>query len=88
MSQGQSFILELPDYSKITFPETDPIPMEQLVPDANEVSVSLFKDLIKYNQQERSSAENALIHKYFYTQPLCARLEDMPKLNDGNCTLV
>lgn len=73
----------MPDYSKITFPETDPIPLEQLVPDANEVSLSLFKEFIKYNQEARMTAEQALLHKYFYTQPLCARLKDMPKLQDG-----
>jgi hypothetical protein len=68
----------LPDYSKITFPETDPIPLEDLVPEASEDAVDLFKQFVKYNAEERSTAEAALLHRYFFTKPMAARMEAMP----------
>ncbi len=73
-----AIIPELPDYSKITFPETDPIPLEYLVPEASEDAVDLFKQFVKYNAEERSTAEAALLHRYFFTKPMAARMEAMP----------
>ena len=70
----------MPDYSKITFPETDPIPLEDLVPEASDDAVALFKQFVMYDAEKRLSAESALLQPYFYTQPMAAKLEDMPTL--------
>ena len=35
--------LDLPDYSKITFPPTEAVPLESLIPDATEDAKALFK---------------------------------------------
>ncbi len=40
---------DLPDYSKITFPETKPIQLEDLIPEASDEAVDLFKRFILYD---------------------------------------
>ena len=69
---------DLPDYLKITFPETAPVPLEDLVPEAPDEAVDLFKKFILYDSENRVSAAEALLHRYFYTAPMAARLEEMP----------
>jgi hypothetical protein len=68
----------LPDYSKITFPETTAIKLEDLVPDAQEDATILFKRFIIYDSSKRISAMEAITHKYFSNEPLPARLKDIP----------
>ena len=70
--------IDLPDYLKITFPETAPVPLEDLVPEAPDEAVNLFKKFILYDSENRVSAAEALLHRYFYTAPMAARLEEMP----------
>ena len=69
---------ELPDFSKITFPDTKPINLESIVPDAPKEAVDLFKEFVKYDGAKRMTARNALQHDYFSTQPLAATLAEMP----------
>ena len=69
---------ELPDFSKITFPDTKPIDLESIVPDATPEAVDLFKQFVKYDSAKRMSAKNALQHEYFSSSPLAATLAEMP----------
>jgi hypothetical protein len=74
---------DLPDYSKITFPSTPPIPLERVVPTAKADELALFKQFITYDSARRISAEQALLDPYFYNEPLPSRLSDMPKPQGG-----
>ncbi|TRY74932.1 hypothetical protein TCAL_14612 [Tigriopus californicus] len=71
---------DLPDYSKITFPRTTAIPLENLVPDAPSEAQALFKRFIKYDSKKRMSAQEALQDMYFFVPPFPARQPDMPKI--------
>lgn len=63
-------VKDLPDYNKISFPQTEPIPLEELVPDACEDALNLLKQFLVYNSKSRISAEKAILHLYFFTEPL------------------
>ena len=71
-------VRELPDYSKITFPEADAVSLEEMVPDAAGDATDLFSRFITYNSSERISARAALRHEYFSNLPTPARLSQMP----------
>ena len=70
---------ELPDFRKITFPDTEPVDFKLIVPDATEEAVDLFQSLVKYNSQQRVNANDALKHEYFSKSPLAAHLNAMPR---------
>ena len=72
-------VRELPDFSKITFPDTEPINLGAIVPDASDEAVDLFKEFVKYESEKRIIAKEALKHKYFTTSPTAACLDEMPK---------
>ncbi|OWR49543.1 cyclin-dependent kinase 20 [Danaus plexippus] len=72
---------ELPDYHKITFPESSPMPWTELLPGVEPDAIHLIKSFILYDAQKRISAKEALNHPWFHTKPLPAALEDMPKAN-------
>ncbi|KAK8739931.1 hypothetical protein OTU49_003270 [Cherax quadricarinatus] len=68
----------LPDYKKITFPESKPVPLEQVLPDAPPDAIDLIKKFLIYSTNKRISAKKALLHQYFFTAPLAAPLHQMP----------
>ena len=69
----------MPDYSKITFPRTAPIPLENLLPDAHASAHALFKRFIKYDAAKRVAARDALLDEYFHIPPLPPTdLREMP----------
>ena len=70
---------DLPDFRKITFPDTQPVDLRLIVPDAPDEAVDLFKSMVKYNSQQRLNANDALMHEYFSKPPLAAKLASMPK---------
>lgn len=76
-------LTELPDYNKIEFPNYDPIPFEDLVPDACKESVDLLKRFLVYRSDRRLRAKEGLLHAYFYVQPLPCHHTDLsiPKRN-------
>lgn len=76
-------LTELPDYNKIEFPYYDPIPFEELVPDACKESVDLLKRFLVYRSDKRLRAKDGLLHAYFYVQPLPCHHTDLsiPKRN-------
>ena len=63
----------LPDYSKITFPDTAGVAYTDMVPDATPGAVDLLGNLVLYNSANRLAASVALKHHYFYEQPFPAR---------------
>ncbi|XP_070558449.1 cyclin-dependent kinase 20-like isoform X1 [Ptychodera flava] len=70
---------DLPDYKKITFPENPPIPLEQIVPDAPPEALDLLKKFLVYPSKQRISAAEALLHPYFFTEPLPAHHSELPR---------
>ncbi|XP_023940409.1 cyclin-dependent kinase 20 [Bicyclus anynana] len=70
---------ELPDYHKITFPESSPMPWPDLLPGVDADAIDLIKSIIIYDEQKRISAKEAIRHAWFQTRPLPATLEDMPR---------
>ncbi|XP_048475884.1 cyclin-dependent kinase 20-like [Rhincodon typus] len=71
-------IKELPDYNKITFKENPPIPLEHVVPDASTEAVDLLKRFLVYPSKQRISAAEALLHPYFFKEPLPAHHSELP----------
>jgi len=69
---------ELPDFNKITFPENEAIPFENLVPDASEEALDLLKQFLVYSSKDRIPASEALLHSYFFTTPLPAHHSELP----------
>ena len=52
--------------------------LEDLIPEASDDATELFKQFILYDSDKRISAESGLVHRYFCTPPIAAKLEDMP----------
>ncbi|XP_061721361.1 cyclin-dependent kinase 20-like isoform X2 [Cydia pomonella] len=70
---------QLPDFHKITFPESSPTPWSELIPTVEADAVHLIKCCLYYDADKRISAKQALLHQWFQTRPLPASLADMPK---------
>ena len=68
----------LPDYQKIIFPENEPIPFEEIFPDASAEALDLVKKFLVYDSKKRISATEALLHPYFFTEPLPAHHSELP----------
>ncbi|XP_042201454.1 cyclin-dependent kinase 20 isoform X2 [Callorhinchus milii] len=71
-------ITELPDYNKITFKENPPIPLRHIVPDAAPEAVDLLQRFLVYPSARRIRAAQALLHPYFFTEPLPAHHSELP----------
>jgi cell cycle related kinase len=71
-------LTELPDYNKIEFPHYDPIPFEELVPDACKEAVDLLQCFLVYRSDKRIRARDAILHPYFYKSPLPCHHTDLP----------
>ena len=70
---------DLPDYSKITFPETDPVPLGEILSEDGGPSAShLFTQFIRYDSAKRMTARDALSHPFFWEDPRPAAPSDMP----------
>lgn len=70
---------ELPDFHKITFPQSTPTPWPELLPGVESDAIHLVESFILYDTNKRISAKEALRHQWFKNRPLPASLEDMPK---------
>ena len=69
---------QLPDYNKIEFPHYEPIPFEEIIPDACREAIDLIKLFLVYRSDIRIRAKNALLHPYFFVQPLPCHHTDLP----------
>ena len=73
--------LELPDYSKITFPETSAVPLSEILAtgDCSPAAIDLFQGFITYDAGRRRSAQEALDHYYFMEEdPPAEPIHQMP----------
>ncbi|XP_047510229.1 cyclin-dependent kinase 20-like isoform X2 [Pieris napi] len=71
----------LPDYHKITFPESPPMSWTEILPGVEPDAVNFIKSFLLYDENKRISAKEALRHSWFRTKPTPANLEDMPRPN-------
>jgi len=53
------------------------VPFAELIPDASKEALSLLEGLLVYDPTARLSASDALLHTYFFTEPLPAEAEDL-----------
>ncbi|KPI92317.1 Cyclin-dependent kinase 20 [Papilio xuthus] len=72
---------KLPDYHKITFPDSTPTPWSDLLPGVESEAIDLIKSFVLYNADRRISAKEALRHPWFHSRPPPAAIDDMPKPN-------
>ncbi|CAN8009156.1 unnamed protein product, partial [Ixodes pacificus] len=63
-------LAQLPDYSKITFPESEALPWRDLLPDVGRSSRDLVKGFLVYDPLSRLSCSQALLHPFFWSEPL------------------
>lgn len=52
--------------------------MEEIVPDASPEALKLLKKSLVYPTKQRISAKEALLHPYFFTEPLPAHHSELP----------
>ena len=64
-------VVSLPDFGKISFPDTAPLPWEDVLtgPEALPVAQTLCSSLLSLNPAHRPSAADALRAQYFLCQP-------------------
>jgi cell cycle related kinase len=79
-------LVNLPDYNKIEFPHYDPMPFYELVPDASNEAVDLIKRFLVYRSDLRIRACDAILHPYFYVEPLPCHHTDLPIPRRGKKT--
>lgn len=68
----------LPDYNKITFQEMPGVPLDQIVADATPEAMDLLKSFLVYSSGKRARAQDAIVHEYFFTDPLPAHHSELP----------
>ncbi|KAK9509072.1 hypothetical protein O3M35_006471 [Rhynocoris fuscipes] len=69
----------LPDYNKISFAPSKPIPWTTLLPGASQSAIDLVKSFVIYNSRKRLPASQALNHQYFSIAPLAINESELPK---------
>ncbi|CAH2045421.1 unnamed protein product, partial [Iphiclides podalirius] len=72
---------ELPDYHKITFPESSPTPWTELLPGVEPEALDLIKSFVLYDANKRISAKEALRCAWLHARPFPATMPEMPKPN-------
>ena len=68
----------MPDYNKISFSEFARVPFDELLPDASPAAVELLSRFLVYNSKLRVPAREALLHEYFFQDPLPAHHSELP----------
>ncbi|NP_001089767.1 uncharacterized protein LOC734831 [Xenopus laevis] len=71
-------ITDLPDYNKISFKEHRPLPPERIVPDTSPEALHLLMRFLVYPSNLRIRAAEALLHPYFFGEPLPAHHSELP----------
>lgn len=61
---------EMPDYNKLKFTKCDPVPINVLLPDIDELLADLVGKLILYNADKRLNAYEVLYSYFFILKPL------------------
>ncbi|KAL0480539.1 cyclin-dependent kinase Cdk20 [Acrasis kona] len=70
-------VRKLPDYNKITFTKMNPVPMNQLVPNASPHAIDLLSKLLVYDSEKRYTAKQALQHPFFHTEPYAVHYSEL-----------
>lgn len=70
-------VSQLPDFKKITFPDIKKISLKELVPNASDLALDLLGKLLCFDSKQRLSAAQALMHDYFYSDPLPASVSEL-----------
>lgn len=78
-------VTALPDYSKITFPDTVGMAYTDMVPEASLAAVDLLSNLVIYDSSKRLSAAKATRHHFFYEQPFPSRWVHTFQRNQHKC---
>ncbi|KAL5108915.1 Cyclin-dependent kinase 20 [Taenia crassiceps] len=74
-------LTQLPDYNKITFTRCDPVALEDILLSASPLAQNLLGKFLRYDQSRRISAQKALLHNFFLTEPLPVDHRNLPKPN-------
>ena len=69
----------LPDFNKISFPESRGTPWEKLLPDCPAAALRLLQGMLRYDPARRTTACEALCHGFFFTDPLPCPAKDLPR---------
>lgn len=59
-------VRRLPDYGKITFPDTKPRDLKEVIPNASSSAIKLLQKMLQYHPEKRITAEEALMDDYFF----------------------
>eukprot|EP00798_Chlamydomonas_sp_ICE-L_P029022 gene29022-32219_t len=78
-----SGVEELPDWGKVSFPLSEGVPLSTQLPSASPAALELLEGMLRYNPEERITAEQALLDPYFFTQPYPAHTGDIAALEGG-----
>jgi cyclin-dependent kinase 7 len=71
----------LPNY--LQFSPITPKPLSTLFPTASSDCVDLLKQLLQLNPNKRLTAEQALCHNYFTSNPAMTPIQSLPKLDSN-----
>jgi len=63
-------VSELPDYGKIEFTKSTPVPLEELCPDAPDVAIDLLKQFLVYPTKQRISSGKVSGFNYYISKPI------------------
>jgi len=63
-------VSELPDYGKIEFTKSTPVPLEELCPDAPDVAIDLLKQFLVYPTKQRISSGKVSGCNYYISKPI------------------
>ena len=55
----------LPDYSRVTFPQMEPLDLSMIMPNAHIKDIEFVALSLKLNPKDRINARDALTNKYF-----------------------
>jgi cell cycle related kinase len=66
-------VVDLPDFSKVKFPEMQPLDMRMIFPRLAPEDIAFIQIMLKLNPAERMTATDILDHEYFVTHPLPSR---------------
>jgi hypothetical protein len=70
---------DLPDYNKITFETMPAVPLASIVANTTDSAVDLLGRMLVLWAPGRTSAHDALLHEYFFSEPLPAHHSELPR---------
>ncbi|KAJ9585804.1 hypothetical protein L9F63_002395, partial [Diploptera punctata] len=77
-------VRELPDYNKISFPETKGVNWDQIFSDCTPEAIDLLSKFLIYNADKRLRARQTAVSELISIISSLCQLSDMPKPSDGH----